>query len=380
MYNLTTAFEKSLPKPFLPPMVPHFTGRQKKCEEVVRHMISQSTQLVTISGSPGFGKTSLAIAVGHRLKRQGLPVYFLSLRNAKSTNDLMLKLLSIFGHTPLGTADKNLSSSTDELCRLLSVIPSNVFIVLDNADNLFQNSEQKTNQEILDLLENIFSRYTNITFLCTTRISFNEFLKMKFQCHQSIQIASLDHQSSSQLVQKLVQEVMESECLRITNICGHVPLAIKLLCGLIGENKKLTEYLDEFYRSSQSIIDMLDDPDLPSDLRLKLLFESSFDRFSQQEKEAFVSLSVFVGESFNEQAAVAVIGGEKITANKLLRGVKRKSLIDSSGTEAKPLSFHPLIRSFAVEKAQHEMKEVASKARLKSKVSHRKFTVHFSKF
>ena len=363
MYNLTTAFEKSLPKPFLPPMVPHFTGRQPECEEVVRHMISQSTQLVTISGSPGFGKTSLAIAVGHRLKRQGLPVYFLSLRNAKSTNDLMSKLLAIFGHTPSGTGEKHLSSSTDELCRLLSLIPSNIFIVLDNADNLFQGSEQKTNQEILDLLENIFSRYTNVTFLCTTRISLNEFLKMKFQCHQSIQIASLDHQTSSQLVKKLIQEVTESECLRISDICGRVPLAIKVLCGLIGENKKLTEYLDEFCRSSQSIIDMLDDPDLPSDLRLKLLFESSFDKFSQQEKEAFVSLSVFVGESFNEQAAVAVIGGEKITAKKLLHGVKRKSLIDSSGTEAKPLSFHPLIRSFAVEKAQHEMKEIDSEAR-----------------
>ena len=108
MSNLTTVFEKSLPKPFLVFMVPHFTGRQTECEEVVRHMISQSTQLVTISGSPGFGKTSVAIAVGHRLKRQGLPVYYLSLGNAKSTNDLMSKLLSIFGHTLSRTGEKQL--------------------------------------------------------------------------------------------------------------------------------------------------------------------------------------------------------------------------------------------------------------------------------
>ena len=323
MYNLTTAFKKSLPKPVLPSMVPHFTGRQRECEEVVRHMISQSTQLVTISGPPGFGKTSLAIAIGHRLKRQGLPVYFLSLRSAKSTNDLMSQLLAIFGHTRSAKKriKNELSSLTNELCRLLSVIPSNFFIVLDNADDLFQGSEQKTSQEVLDLLENIFSRSKNVTFLCTTRISLSESLK-KFQYHESINITSLDNESSSKLVQKLAQKVTVSDCLRITKICGRVPLAITLLCSLIGENKKLTEYLDEFCRSSQKIIDMLDDPDSPSDQRLKILFQSSFEKLCQQEQEAFVSLSVFIGESFDEHAAVAVIGGEKIKANKIYAQLK----------------------------------------------------------
>ena len=344
-------------------MVPHFTGRETECKEVVGHMISQSTQLVTISGSPGFGKTSLAIAVGHCLKRKGLPVYFLSLRNAKSANDLMSKLLSIIGHSLSATGEKQFSRTTDELCHRFSVFPSNVFIVLDNADNLFQGSEQTTSQDILDLLENVFLRCKNVTFLCTTRMSLNEFLKMKFQFHKTIQIASLDNQSSSKLVRKLLQQVSDSECLRITTICGRVPLAIKILCGLIDEDEKPTQYLDEFCSSSQSIIDMLDDPDSPNDLRLKFLFQSSFERLSQQEQEAFVSLSAFVGESFDEHTAVKVIGGKNIIARRLLRGVKRKSLLDSSGTEAKPLSFHPLIRSFAIEKAQHEMKEIALEAR-----------------
>ena len=176
-------------------------------------------------------------------------------------------------------------------------------------------------------------------------------------------IASLDNQSSSKLVRKLLQKVSESECLRIAEISGHVPLAIKILCGLIGEDEKPTQYLDEFCRSSQGIIDLLDEPDSPSDLRLKIIFESSFERLSQQEQEAFVSLSVFIGESFDEHAAVKVIGGENVIAKKLLRGVKRKSLIDSFSTEAKPLYFHPLIRSFAVKKGQNEMKEIASEAR-----------------
>ena len=86
----------SLPKSCLPSMVPHFTGRQKECEEITGHVTSESARIVSIWGSPGFGKTSVAIAVGHHLDSQGLPVYFLSLRGLQSKADLVSKLLSFF--------------------------------------------------------------------------------------------------------------------------------------------------------------------------------------------------------------------------------------------------------------------------------------------
>ena len=67
-------------KPFflsaaLPSVVPNFTGRQSECEEIIRRMTSESTRLVSICGSPGFGKTSVAIAVGHAVQSRGIPVY-----------------------------------------------------------------------------------------------------------------------------------------------------------------------------------------------------------------------------------------------------------------------------------------------------------------
>ena len=54
----------------LPKMVPYFTGRQSECDEIVGHLTSDTTQLVSIWGSPGFGKTSVAIAVGHDLRNK----------------------------------------------------------------------------------------------------------------------------------------------------------------------------------------------------------------------------------------------------------------------------------------------------------------------
>ena len=79
----------------LPSMVPNFTGRQREVQEIIGQVTSESTQLVSIWGSPGFGKTSVAIAVGHALQSQGLPVYWVSLRGLQSKVDLTSKFLCL---------------------------------------------------------------------------------------------------------------------------------------------------------------------------------------------------------------------------------------------------------------------------------------------
>ena len=77
----------------LPSVVPNFTGRQGECEEIIRHVSSESTRLVSMWGSPGFGKTSVAIAVAHALQSQGLPVYWVSLRGVVFKADLASQFL-----------------------------------------------------------------------------------------------------------------------------------------------------------------------------------------------------------------------------------------------------------------------------------------------
>ena len=91
-------FDKSVPKPCLPPMVPHFIRRQQKVEDILRVLTSTSARLLSESGPPGFGKTSLAIAVRHQLRQLGLPVYFLSLRSVKTAEELISDLLNTFSH------------------------------------------------------------------------------------------------------------------------------------------------------------------------------------------------------------------------------------------------------------------------------------------
>jgi tetratricopeptide (TPR) repeat protein len=339
-------------------MVPHFIGRQQKVEDILRVLTSTSARLVSVSGPPGFGKTSLAIAVGHQLRQLGLPVYFLSLRSVKTAVELTSDLLNTFAHTSSDLTGRERS----KLCGLLSAIPSNICIILDNADNLFESSGE-TSQDVLDLLENIFSHCKNVSFLLTTRTSLQSVLGRKFEDQKSVSVASLDRKSAQMLVQELVLTADKNECCKVAEVCGDVPLAIKLLCGqIVDEKKSVSQFLDNFSRSSKKLADLLDDPDAPNDQRLKVLFESYFKRISREEQEAFVRLSVFVSEVFDEQAAVNVIGGDEDTAKKTLLRLKRKYLVEGNSSEAMLFSFHPLMKSFGSEKATVDMKEIAREA------------------
>jgi hypothetical protein len=371
-------------------MVPHFIGRQQECEEILRVLTSTSAQVVSVSGPPGFGKTSLAIAVGHQLRQLGLPVYFLSLRSVKTAEELISDLLNTFAHTSSDLTGRERS----KLCGLLSAIPSNICIILDNADDLFESSGE-TSQHVLELLEKIFSHCKNVSFLLTTRISFQSVLGRKFAGHTSVGVALLERKSSQMLVQELVPPADESECSRVAKVYGDVPLAIKLLCGqIVDEKKSISQFLDNFSRSSKKLADLLDDPDAPNDQRLKVLFESYFKRLSREEQEGFVCLSVFVSEVFDEQAAVNVIGGDEDTAKKTLLRLKRKSLVEGNSSEPVLFSFHPLIRSFRSEEAADDMTEIASEAQrrflsyyvklfedlIKQPVSRWKFSARISRF
>ena len=321
---------------------------------------------MNLFGSPGFGKTSTAISVGHQLQTGGLPVYFFSMRGLLSKADLTTQLLSFFKRHSTKDEIPQRMSIEDELFLFLSDISDDFVMILDNADELFESGAPNVKEDFINLLEVILSQFKNLTFLLTTRESL-EFMNVHFEGHQAVRIGPLHESFSQTLVGGLLPKATASDCSKIAKICGFVPLAMKLLCSSITEdNAQPSQFLDSLKESIESnIFELLDNPDYPSYLRLKLLFKSSYQRLSLSEKEALVSLSVLSGD-FHHSVAAAVMGVKTtLEAKKILHRLRRKSFLDSS---SKPESFsmHKLVLSFARERGQDEMKETMlnSKARL----------------
>ena len=361
----------SLPKSCIDPMVPHFTGRQKEIEEITGHVTAGSTSIISIWGSPGFGKTSLAIAVGHHLHSQELPVYFLSLRGLQSKTDLTSKLLGLFRRPATNDQQNQRSSIDDELFELVNEISDPFVLILDNADDLLESGMSKVKEDFTNFLEEILRRNKKVVFLITTRESL-EFMNIQFKGHQAVRICPLDELSCQTLVKGLLPNATASDCTRIRQICGQVPLAIKLLCSsileddVVGRNQVLDDYRKVSLESSD-IMEMLDNPDYPSHLRIKLLFDSSFQRLSAQQKEALVSLSI-LPENFDLKIAAAVLGMSQIrVAKNILQTLRRRSFLDS-GSKSGLLTIHKLLQSFARERGEHEMKEAIldAKSRLRA--------------
>ena len=332
---------------------PHFIGREKECEEIIGHVTSDSTQIVSVWGSPGFGKTCAAIAVGHQLQKLDLPVYFISLRGLTSKGDFTSKLLS---HFRTGESKNQSLTPADEIGFIFATLSDPCVLILDNADDLLECGEPNVKEETLNLLKDILNRSEKVKFLLTTRESM-AYLDMSLQGHKSTRIGELDKLSSSALVKKLLPNASSSDAIKIVHMCGQVPLAIWLLCKLLSDDSaQCSAALDELMLSKSSLLELLDNPEYTSDARLKTLFESSFLRLSSRDQEALVSLSV-LPETFDLEIATAVLGLERSTETKeVLRRLQGRALIDRCSNSDK-FSIHKLLQSFAKDKGEREMGE-----------------------
>ena len=344
-----------LPDSNIPQLHSDFVGRSKECEHMIASMMSQSIRVYNIWGPPGFGKTSTAIAIGKQLKDQGENVYYFSFRGVSTMKEFTSKLLGQFGRLIDLHPCVNIEP-TDQLLHVFGSIKARMFVILDNLDDILTPRNQK--EAMLNFIIDVLQRCPYVKLLTTTRESL-QFVNLRVkEFVDSLRLKPLDAESSSSLVLKLIPTTKTDLRSQISKMCGNVPLAIRLLCSLIEDSPQ--EFLDEILNGSECLLDVIDDDDFPPDARLKELIRTLFNKLSDVEKGAFVSLSLFGGAEFGLEAGIAIVGGSKREANSSIKSLKKKSLIDIVDEMCE---IHPLIQSFASEKGQNEMESVLESSR-----------------
>ena len=309
-------------------------------------LIDGSTRLVDVWGPPGFGKTSVAIHVAHALRERKIPVYFTSLRGLKTRDDLVSNLLGIFED-----AKEALHvSPSDRLIQCLRKWQSPFVLILDNADDLLESRDTQVRRDVLRLIEEFQAKCNHINLLVTSRESHIE-LSHKLPIHLE-RVGVLDEASSAELVNTLLSEVSESDCNCIMKECGRVPLAMRLMCGIIkDEIVSVSELFEELNNSP--LIEILDNESYSDDCRLKKIMNTSFQRLPSNEQEAFVSLAVFPG-CFGMDEAQAVLNLKPVLeARKILLSLKQKSLVDCSDDFGN-FTIHSLLRSFVEDRRRKD--------------------------
>ena len=153
---------------------------------------------------------------------------------------------------------------------------------MDNADDLLESGDSKLKDDFLRFTEEILAQCCHIKLLFTTRERL-DYLSHKLSIHQE-RVGVLDKVSSVSLVQQcLVKFVSDSDCNCIVNVCGRVPLAMRLMCGIMEEeNVSLSELLEELEASP--LVEVLDDESFLDDAQLKVIINRSFKRLPGEER------------------------------------------------------------------------------------------------
>ena len=335
---------ETLPKPYVPSAVPLFTGRKAEIEEITNLITDQSTRLLNIWGSPGFGKTSTAIEVARNLFSLDCPVYFFKLQGISTVDEFLSKILGIFRSNLVDLTLKPI----DKVVSIFREISSPIFLIFDNVDDFL--SSESGSATLTHLFKELLDSNVDINVIFTTR-ELLENMRDQIEGFQDIRIRPLHPVSSVEFVRQRLPLFSENVVAKVAEICSHVPLAMKLVASLVENNTEdmANKILEELSLPG----DLLEQIDSPYEKSMKRLLEVLFEKLTLSDKHALISLTVFSSARINKDAAIEVASGE-MGVTKVVRSLKtlvKKSLIDEDrGGEY--YSIHPLICSFVVDKAK----------------------------
>ena len=310
-------------------------GRSQELQDVVEIIEGGTFPVVLITGGPGFGKTTLAIAVAHELVKSDdmRKVLFCRLLSKKTFNEVAIEMIHLCGKSyaqPPEYPDQWLKDWSRQM-------QMQVTFVLDNADDILESKQRSSFLDILREMTQLSKK--KLTFVITSREQF----QARDLLSKEVVLSSL---STDQAKKVLISRVSDKEIgenlsrtEEIVKLCGRVPLALCIVGSLLSDytEERLVNDLEK------EPMKLLDD----GNESIERVIKTSFVLLSKDKQDALVLMSIFPG-SFDSEAAVAVISKTCSKSGTLpvsvLRCLKNSSLVEQPSSRRYQL--HPLIRAF----------------------------------
>ncbi|CAB4002996.1 E3 ubiquitin- ligase DZIP3 [Paramuricea clavata] len=309
-----------------------FIGRDAEVKEIISSLMEDGCGIVSIVGGPGFGKSTVAIEVSHRLSdNRDIVVIFSYMSNVSTVSDVFQRLCQDVGVNP---GEDCKSSFTLWLRNNERVI-----LVMDNIEQLLEEVRSEFTELVLTLRKN---SQQQLQILATTRTAFS----IPNQPTKSIQIGELDEKSSVELLRKCCPntDVEDIYLCDLAKLCGFIPLALCITGSRIprlDDPAELIQWLEE------KPMKALQSTDKTQCVRKAIEF--SFQMLTSEDKKAFARLSVFNG-NFQKKSAQEAIERDGFETQDFLEQLVDRSLIQSSSDER--FVIHSLIRRFLTDHDQ----------------------------
>ena len=334
----------NLPTPLTP-----LLGREQETATLHGLLRRPDVRLVTITGSGGVGKTSLALRIAHELRdifREG--VHFIPLTSISDPTLIIPTIVHRLGITE--SPNRLLLDSLKDF-----LLNKQVLLLLDNFEQIVSAAP---------LLTEVLETGDSLKLLVTSR----EALRLRGEYEFPLSPLALPDQSS---VETLLQypgialfvqraqaiqpefKLTTDNAASVAEICARLdglPLAIELAAARI----KLLPPQAMLVRLQESSLELLTSGahDLPARQQtLRSAIQWSYDLLNADEQRTFRSLSVFVG-GCTLKAALTAIGPP--TSLDMLDSLVNKSLLRQIETDGEPrLTMLETIREFGLEQLTH---------------------------
>ena len=300
-----------------------FVGRETEIEELT-DWITNST-IVSIVGSPGFGKSTLAIHVGHVItEKDGIAVHYIDLYEVQDMTTLNEKLTFLI-------SGENRQSS-DYLLMWASKLKVPTLFIFDNCDELLH----KHKDAFQNLMKNLVRRSQFLKVMLTAK-QMTSFLGS----FRNFTLRELTTESAASVLQKLSNGLNRTMALEIASLVGNVSLALQVVGSLLKDIDP-SIIANDLRRDP---IPALSPELLPSTERVYTSLNISYHYLSPEHQKCGRLLALFPG-SFDEPAVQGILGRELVQEpSKCLRELQYKSLL-SYDPHTQRYRYHQLIKEF----------------------------------
>ena len=280
----------SLPLPSRP--VP-FVGRKELINEIIQRLLGTHTSIVGLFGPPAFGKSSLAIHVGHKImSKKGVSVSYVDLSEFRLSFEQQpharshVRGVQIHGDN-FGKRLLGRSVNSDHLLNWAATIENISILIFDNCDPVLNKWHDEFQEFILDLRK---SSRNNLKVIITSQ------LKISFVDHfTDIEVLELSDKDSKSLISVLRPNLNHHLQTEIVELVGNCPLAIKVAVMLL-KTISPTMLIQDLKAKN---VDVISSSQFPRRERFNVVMDTACQYLSNNSIRAAYLFSLFPG-SFDE--------------------------------------------------------------------------------
>ena len=321
----------------------NFVGREDALRDLMARVNFDSTEtrIIGITGSPGFGKSTLAIQLAHRLIDQGVYVHYVDMTEFPNENVELVMAEKI-----LKSSDIMAKTITfDRLLRWSRERAGHTLLILDNCDNVLHAQKDKLQNAIVQIVQ----ASTSVKVIMTSRE-----IALHVEHYTWYKVYELSPRASLSLLDKKIPnlKIAIEEKKKIAELTGNVPLALHIVGALLNlpDPPKPSSIIEEL--KSNPVI-TLSPTELPLKLRINASISLSYYYLDDNLKRVAHFLALFPG-SFHKDAVLGIFKrylDSKRTSESILLGQRElRALVERSLLEynerTERYQYHRLIRDF----------------------------------